>query len=318
MTTLANYPNYSQLAAKINGPNDCVPTSIKDAVKYLVGVELDLDGMMTAVYGPNYQGFTSARAFVPYVAEHGVKLFPIDGENATLVQAMHTEIKALHPCLLTEPDPYAPLHPDWSHVLSVYEEDAGTLTARDPYSTHDVTHADAEWASLLEFREVWALERIEELPKVLTIQEVAYFFEEQDATHWLCKQTGHSLHDGMLTFYKGYGGNALCGLTWLGLPKTDEIKIEEWRPPLFAKYAGHGITIQFCECGVLCYDPGHLIDQRPGLEGSVYLLQLYNGGPGTDPGIAKLQAQLAQLQQGVNNPQLVTDMQQIRAISGKY
>ncbi len=160
MTTLANYPNYSQMAAKINGPNDCVPTSIKDAVKYLTGNELDVDAMVTAVYGPNYHGFTSAKAFVPYVAQHGVKLFAIDGDNATLVKALHEQIQELHPCLLTEPDPYAPLHPDWSHVLSVFEENPGTITAKDPYSVRDVTHADAEWQRLLEFREIWALEKI--------------------------------------------------------------------------------------------------------------------------------------------------------------
>jgi len=45
-------------------------------------------------------------------------------------------------------------------VLSAYKEDPGTLPARDPNSTQDVTHSDEEWATLLQFREIWVMERI--------------------------------------------------------------------------------------------------------------------------------------------------------------
>ncbi len=157
---LSNYPNLSQRTAKTNGAYDCVPTSILDGLEFLTGKQFDIDATVTAAYGPNYHGFTSAGAFVPFCASHGVKLFSIDGDNATLVQDLHQQIKDLHPCLLSEPDVYAPLHPTWSHVLSVYKEDAGTLTARDPYSTIDVEHTDAEWVKLLEYREIWAMELI--------------------------------------------------------------------------------------------------------------------------------------------------------------
>ncbi len=122
--------------------------------------------------------------------------------------------------------------------------------------------------------------------------------------HWRCKQTGHILQYGILDFYKGYSNVDLCGVTWLGLPKSDEVPVEKLSPA-FAHWAGHGITVQFLECGVACYDPGHLVDQRPGSKSSVYLLQLYNNGPGQDPGIAKLQAIVADLQSKLAQVQVV-------------
>ena len=68
---------------------------------------------------------------------------------------------------------------------------------------------------------------------------------------------------------------------------------------LFAHLAGKGIRVQFFERGVVIYDPAHLVDNPPGA-GPVYLLHLYNGGPGTDPRIAQLQAALATAQQAGN------------------
>ncbi len=160
MSTLANYPNNNQLLARINGPFDCVPTSIQDGLEFLTGKRFSTDDIMNVVYGANYHGMTSAKAFVPFCAEHGVKLFAIDGDPAVLVQDIHRQLQQGHPCIGTEPDVYAPLHPDWSHVISFYREDPGSLTARDPFGAHDVSHDDATWARLLEFREIWAMKRI--------------------------------------------------------------------------------------------------------------------------------------------------------------
>jgi hypothetical protein len=292
LTTLQNYPNYSQLSARTNGPNDCVPTSIKDAVKYLTGEELDLDGMVTAVYGPNYHGFTSAKAFVPYIAQHGVKLFPIDGDNATLVKALHEQIQALRPCLLTEPDPYAPLHPDWSHVLSVYREDPGTITARDPYSVHDVTHTDTEWQSLLEFREIWAMESLNptqqgDLPVLQLTDPMGQFFTQVDASHWHCNPTNVDLIYGHLAFYRQYQGI-------FGLPRFNEIYLASMP----------GTAIMVYERAIAIYDPvpRHATNEAPPGASVVYLMHTDGGGTGigqqqiAKPLLAALQAQVAQLQ----------------------
>jgi hypothetical protein len=132
---------------------------------------------------------------------------------------------------------------------------------------------------------------------------VPTYFEVVDAHHWRCKQTGHLLGYGMLDFYKGFGNAGLCGLTHLGLNKTDEVLIEKLAPA-YMHLAGKGITVQFFERGAAIYDPGHLVDNPPGA-GSVYLLQLYNNGPGQDPGIAKLQATITDLQNKLAQGQVV-------------
>jgi len=216
---LQNYPNVSQLSAKINPYFDCVATSLVDGIEYLTGQHIDIDAMVTACYGPNWHGATSAARYVEYCAEHGVHLFPIDGAPAMLVADLHTLIQEGKPCLLTEPDVYAPAHPDWSHVLSVYGETPGVLIARDPYSTHDVSHDDATWAKLLEYREIWVME-------VLTVQlsidmpAVAALFRQLDEKHWQSIKTECILHDGHL---QDYIANGQVSLDRLGDLKSNEI-----------------------------------------------------------------------------------------------
>jgi hypothetical protein len=76
-------------------------------------------------------------------------------------------------------------------------------------------------------------------------------------------KTGHSVHDGMLKFYRSFGQDAYCGLTYLGLPLSEEEPI-----------AGHaGVVKQQFERAVLVYDPTHEIDQPPGAS-SVYLMHI--------------------------------------------
>lgn len=56
---------------------------------------------------------------------------------------------------------------------------------------------------------------------------------------------------------------SFCGLTYLGLPLSNEITM-----------AGHpGVVKQEFERGWACYDPTHVIDFPPGA-GDVYLLHL--------------------------------------------
>lgn len=216
---LNNYPNVNQLSAKINGPFDCTPTAIIDGMEYLTGQHIDIDAMVTACYGPNYHGATAARAYVAFCAAHGVLLAPIDGDPATLVVELHRQIQAGHPCLLTEPDVYAPAHPEWSHVLSVYGEEPGALTARDPFSTHDVTHTDADWARILEYREIWILEELI-VALAIDMPEVAALFRQLDTHHWQSKATGRILQYGLLDNYKA---NGLASIVYLGDVQSPEL-----------------------------------------------------------------------------------------------
>jgi hypothetical protein len=94
---------------------------------------------------------------------------------------------------------------------------------------------------------------------------VAGFFSATPDGKWQCKQTGNILQFGMLNFYRSYGKNAFCGLTYLGLPKSNEIPI-----------AGHpGVVKQEFERGWLVYDPKHEVDNPPG-SGEIYLMHLPN------------------------------------------
>jgi hypothetical protein len=90
----------------------------------------------------------------------------------------------------------------------------------------------------------------------------AYFAVTSDGK-WQCKQTGYIIQFGLLHFYQSYGQNAFCGLTYLGLPRSDEISVVDLP----------GVVKQQFERGWLIYDPAHKLDHPPGA-GEVYLMHL--------------------------------------------
>ena len=97
----------------------------------------------------------------------------------------------------------------------------------------------------------------------LTNPVVAQFFTATPDGQWQCKQTGNIVQFGMLNFYRSFGGDAYCGLTYLGLPRSNEIPI-----------AGHpGVVKQEFERGCLVYDPQHQVDNPPGA-GEIYPMHL--------------------------------------------
>lgn len=102
-----------------------------------------------------------------------------------------------------------------------------------------------------------------------------------DGAAWQCTN-GFSIHGEILATYQKYGNSALCGLSFLGLPLSNEIPI-----------TGHpGVVFQRFERGVLCFDPlPHAIDTPPGLENArVYPLHI-DSGVGQDPRVAPLQGE---------------------------
>ncbi len=122
---------------------------------------------------------------------------------------------------------------------------------------------------------------------------------------WQCKDNGFIVGHGILGFYQKFGGEALCGLTYLGLPTSNETAV-----------AGHpGVVYQRFERGVLAYDGGHTIDNPPG-SADVYLMHI-DSGLGQDPRITQLQSQITDLQVQVNqlkNLPIVTNLEQITTI----
>lgn len=121
---------------------------------------------------------------------------------------------------------------------------------------------------------------------MLEITATGGYFTDLGNNVWRCPKTGYVVGHGILDFYRRYGGDALFGLTYLGLPLSNEIPIDAQKYP--------GVVLQRFERGVVCWDPGHQIDNPPG-SGPAYLMHL-DSGPGQDPRIATLQQQVAALQ----------------------
>lgn len=114
----------------------------------------------------------------------------------------------------------------------------------------------------------------------LTNATVASHFAGTDNTMWTCKDNGFLVGHAILDFYRKFGGYALCGLTYLGLPVSNELPV-------------HGLPVvveQEYERATVRYDPSHLKDNPPG-SSSVYLIH-----EDQDPRWIAAQAQIATLQ----------------------
>lgn len=152
MTTLPNFPRISQRDSDKNADFDCVPASLAMCLQYLTGRHYTAGEIKDAVYGAGYVGGTAAQAYVEYCNEQGIKLEPINGTGLPLVQDLKNEIQAGHPCLITEPDPYAA---GWSHVCAAYAFDDNGVTVVDPWIDQPVTKSNDIWAQQLQFNQIW-------------------------------------------------------------------------------------------------------------------------------------------------------------------
>jgi hypothetical protein len=100
---------------------------------------------------------------------------------------------------------------------------------------------------------------------MLEFQMASAFFTEKSEKCWRGKRHGNEfdVHDGILDFYRRFGGDGSNGLTYLGLPLSSETPIPNHSPATFQRF----------ERAVVCFDPGHQIDHPPGA-GDVYLLRM--------------------------------------------
>lgn len=298
MVQLQNFPYISQLSALTsdgsfdeNRSLNCVPSSICAGLQYLTrNYSFNPDQIKDAVYGQGYVGFTSAAEFVGFCAQQAVNLYPLPADpaqnpmtNDQLVHAVHEHLALGHPVIFTEPDPLPQFANDL-HVCIFCAEEPGFLTSMDPLGDQTgqpfVTRSDSEWVSKLVAGQIWIMENAtgvggrvvpggssngEEIVSIDLQQPiVTKYFEATPDGKWHCKQTGFEIAFGMLKFYRSYGYNAYCGLTYLGLPKTNETHIEG-QPTEVVK--------QRFERGCLVYDPNHHFDNPPGA-GDVYLMFL--------------------------------------------
>lgn len=322
MTILPNYPMVSQETLvrpsadpDPNGPMDCVEAAVGSGLLWYLGLAqwteaINPDALKIAGYGIPYTGGTSAHRLVPMCQKLGFKLYSAGGNPGQLVQLAHELLAAGHPVIFTEPDPYD-TNPGMTHVCAFYADGVTNgqsyLVAMDPFpingvnAGHPIHHFDSQWQQLLQFNQIWILEKEEEFVTIdLSMPEIAQRFTNvgpQNDPAWKSALTGKVIHGAILAYYQTVGAKPLSGYSLYGLPKSDEIPLKGTA------------TCQFYERGVLAYDPENEYGKPLGA-GDVYPLELYNGGPGTDPMIAQLQAQIAALQaSGSGDPALVTSLQ---------
>lgn len=251
MAELPHFPMISQRDGDANQNYDCVPASIAASLSWLTGEAHTARQVKDAVYGASYVGGTAARAYIAYCQAQGVTLAPMDGPGPQLVADLRAQIVLGHPCLITEPDPYAA---GWTHVCAAYKDDGASITVMDPWIDQPVTKPYATWATQLRDNEIWTLEKI-----MVSLSDVSAYFTDLGNGVWKCSHNDMLLGHGMLAFWR----SLTAPLALVGLPKTNEIAVP-----------GHpGVVVQVFERVILTYDPAHVLDNPPGA-GAVYAAHL--------------------------------------------
>ncbi len=283
--TVLNFPVINQKTTitsdgkpDVNALWDCVPECDAGILEYFTGKHFEGGVLKEAVYGATYRGGTDEHAYVQLMAHYGVRVYPIDGNPQALVILAHGHIKAGHPVLMTEPDPYMPAGSGYTHVVVIFEEHPGGVTIMDPYIAQSVTLTDAELAAHIAVKEVWIAQKIQENEIVsisLTTPGVSNWFKAGSGNAWVCTKNGCIIHDGMLNFYRTMSGS-LAGLTMAGLPENNEHKplkpsgMSDQDYQLLLRSHGE-ISEQDFERLTLRYDPNHVMDNPPG-GGPVYVV----------------------------------------------
>lgn len=288
-----------------NADFDCVAESIAAGLQYYLGRNFEGGVLKQIAYNAGYQGGTDAWHYVQYCAQVGVHLYPIDGAVSALTTLAHGHIRAGHPVLLTEVDPYVDTSlPQWqgaTHVLVWYAEQAGILTAMDPFIDAPVTRSDQGWQGVMAVNEIWVMEKIGEQQAMaisLSSPGVSNFYKQGGPGEWICTHKGNEypVHGAILSYYRMIGGAGLCGLTVLGLPESGEM------PQHIANHPE--VVEQNFERGTLRYDPAYFVEKPPGA-GSVYTTHRQTAPPANAQQMTALAAQVQSLQGKISQAQAV-------------
>ena len=146
--------------------DNCVAASLSEAIHILTGRTVYGDTLKDAVYGQGYLGMKAPARYAASaeVAALGISMRPINGAGAGLVAALHSQLAAGHPCLVTIPSlwgtPVSGQKPGFTtHVVCMEGWGPGWLRAGNPWGGfwHDGT--DAYWAARLCYGTVWAMSR---------------------------------------------------------------------------------------------------------------------------------------------------------------
>ena len=174
MNLLPNFPLVNQLSEPTsdgqtdeNAQNNCVVASIAAGLEYLLGRSFNGDQLKDAVYGQGYTGPMAASHFVGYLQNSlGIHLYSVSGTQAELVSALHANIQAGRPVLVTMPSqwgtaPADPTNPSGStHVGIACGEGPGVIRVMNPWGGFWQDQSDAWWQARLCYGQVWPMEKM--------------------------------------------------------------------------------------------------------------------------------------------------------------
>lgn len=162
--TIPGVPLLDQLKEASNPRDDCVFTT--DAALATGLLKRPFTGTqikaMDNNYGPQYTGFASQANLLDTMAKLGVSVARLaEPTQAGLVAALHREIAAGHPCVVTMPSEWgtAPANPrtykGYMHVGLMCGYGLGMLRCMNPWHGFWQDQSDAWWAARLLQGEIW-------------------------------------------------------------------------------------------------------------------------------------------------------------------
>ena len=188
-----------------NDHYDCVATSLADALTYFLKRPYNGDQIKDTVYGQGYVGGMAAVRYVAYCAGLGIALEAINGTQDQLLAALHREIRAGHPCLVTMPSQWGsapsqpgwdPVHPaGWTHVgLACGDGPDPMIRVMNPWGGfwHDGT--DQYWRSRLCYGQIWRISK----------GATAMAWHE-GGDGWASDEKGHRVGPGLVTGLQAAG-----------------------------------------------------------------------------------------------------------------
>lgn len=136
---------------------------------------------------------------------------------------------------------------------------------------------------------------VEGEPMPLDISQASAYFEAIDDSHWRRKDRPDVvLSEGLLGYYRSFG-SAVFGI--LGLPDESDHPVLDSTGKTIPNTA-----MARCERAVICWDPDHQLDFSGETSvGHYYNMHIDGNGPGADPRIAQLEAQLVAAQKAAGS-----------------
>lgn len=212
-----------------NANDNCVAASLAEALHILTGRTFDGDELKDAVYGQGYVGTQSAARYVSYCANQGVSLTAYSALQAGLVVAIHEQVSAGHPVLVTMPSqwgtaPADPVHPSGStHVGVAVGVGPGAIRVMNPWHGFWQDQSDDWWAARLCYGQVWPMQKVSNSVAAGDATPFYGLVYTADAQVWHCPSTNCDLGHGFLNFYQGVNGpQGESATEILGLPKSNE------------------------------------------------------------------------------------------------